>query len=376
MGKKENENDNHYLRNEVYSIGPALWPVNDWIWNCFACTAMYKKSDRIALCISALIHGLLLFVPLKETPIPLTESPYPTDAVSLIELPILPPLPVPAGSPAPVVPPAPPVPVVPSAPPAPVIPPASPAPVVPPAPLIATPEAPPADLLPPDIPNTETSDSPTEEPAPEVAPDIDLPSEEFSPETSNSSINQPEPETDLDADLPPEDPSPETRDSPIEEPVTEAVSDAGLPPEEPSTETVDSSIDDAKIAAEWENLVGYLQVQNQGFVYYDKLFDLFHTFGEPEQLNQFFDEEKDLKFDVSSFYHFPHQTPEQVFQIVVIPQISGNTGFDLQPQENIAVGLAYQLSQGAMLRYLIIVQLNEGSGSVLMLSDSLLGLES
>ncbi|MBT9317803.1 hypothetical protein [Leptothoe spongobia] len=58
-----------------------------------------------------------------------------------------------------------------------------------------------------------------------------------------------------------------------------------------------------------------------------------------------------------------------------MPELISNTGFDPQPQENFPAGLAYQLLQGEMLRYLIIVRLNEGSGSVLLLSESLPGLE-
>ena len=298
---------------------------------------MYKKSDRIALFISVLLHSLLVFFPWKETPRPSTVSSTPTDSISVVELPTLPA--VPSRPPAPVPPPSPPVPVPPPSP---------PVPVVPPSPLVATPAVPPADL-PPEAPSTETSDRPTEKPAPETDPEIDLP-----PETPNT----------------------ETNEGPID-PVLEVDSDTNLLPEDPSTETNDSPIDEAKIAADWENWVSHLQRQNQeqGFESLP-LLDVFNFFGEPEQVNQFFDENNQPKLDVSSFYLFPEQTPEQVLQTVVIPELTSNTGFDLQPQENVSAGLAYQLSQGEMRRYFIIVRLNERSGSVLMLSNSLLGLES
>ena len=57
-----------------------------------------------------------------------------------------------------------------------------------------------------------------------------------------------------------------------------------------------------------------------------------------------------------------------------MPEVTSNTGFDVQRQENVTAGLTYQLSQGDMLRYFIIVPLNERSGSVLILSNSLPGL--
>lgn len=54
-----------------------------------------------------------------------------------------------------------------------------------------------------------------------------------------------------------------------------------------------------------------------------------------------------------------------------MPEVTSNTGFDLHLRENFPAELAYQLLQGQMLRYLIIVRLNERRGSVLMLADSL-----
>ena len=325
---------------------------------------MDKKSNYgVALFISVLLHSLLVFFPWKEEPRPSAETSTPTRSISVVELPILP---ASESQSLPAVPSSPPSPVVPPSPPSLVVPPSPPAPAVPPSPPVATPVDPPINL-PPEDPSTETSDISTEGTAPSAAPSADLPPEIPSTETSDSPTEEPTPS----ADLPPEDSSIETSDSPTEEPTPSA----DLPPEDPSTETSDSPIDEAKIAADWENLVGHLQSQNQGF---DSLplLDIFNFFGEPEQTKQFFDENNQLKLDVSSFYLFPEQTPEQVLRTVVIPELTSNTGFDLQPQDNVSAGLAYQLSQGEMLRYLIIVQLNERSGSVLMLSNSLLGLES
>lgn len=255
---------------------------------------MDKKSNRLALFISVLLHSLLVFFPWKEKPRPLAESSPPENSIPIVDLSHLSTPPVSEAQPLPTVPSRPSAPAVSNSPP------------------VATP----VDLA-PEAPITETSDSSIGEPAPE-------------------------------ADLTPEVPIPETSDSPI---------------------------DEAKIAADWENLAGYLGEQDDGFEFYD-LLGIFRDFGEPEQVNQFFDENNQPKLDVSSFYLFPEQTPEQVLQTVVIPELTSNTDFDLQLQENVSAGLAYQLSQGEMLRYLIIVQLNERSGSVLMLSDSLQGLES
>ncbi|MEM1308448.1 MAG: hypothetical protein AAGF98_02915 [Cyanobacteria bacterium P01_H01_bin.153] len=132
--------------------------------------------------------------------------------------------------------------------------------------------------------------------------------------------------------------------------------------------------DEAQIDAEWEYLVGYLEDQDDGLEN-SSPFQIFSIFGDPVQVNQFFDENNKPKFDPSSFYLFPEQTPEQVFRDVVMPELNSKTGFDLQPQGNFPAGLAYQLLQGEMLRYLIIVRLGDGNDSVLMLSESLPGLE-
>jgi|GEM_PF-6655806 len=296
---------------------------------------MDKKSDRgVALFISVLLHSLLLLFPWQEKPRPLPVSSTPTSSISVVEASQLPTLPASESQP---------LSAVPSSPP--------PTPAVPLSPPVAIPVDPPADLT-PDDPITETSDSPIDEPAPEAAPY---------------------------ADLTPDDPITETSDSPIDEPAPEAApySDsvpAATPSAVPSTPTSVTPTDEAKIAADWENLVGHLQRQNEGFESFT-LLDIFNFFGEPEQANQFFDENNQPKLDVSSFYHFPEQTPEQVLQTVVMPELTSNTGFELQPRENFPAGLVYQLLQGEMLRYLIIVRLNERSGSVLMLSDSLPGLE-
>ena len=194
-------------------------------------------------------------------------------------------------------------------------------------PLPAAPPSPPV----PDAPIPETSDIPIDEPAPEAA----LPLDARIPETIDNPVGEPAPE---------DDPTPVT------------------------------PTDEVKIAADWDHLVGYFQDQDEGFGF--TLFEIFDLFGESEeQVNQFFDENGQPKLDVSSFSHFPEQTPKQVLQTVVMPELTSSTGFDLQPQENFSAGLAYQLLQGEMVRYLIIVRLNEGSGSLLLLSESLPGLE-
>ena len=197
----------------------------------------------------------------------------------------------------------------------------------------------PLPVVPPalDTPIPETSDSPVDEPAPEVA----LTPDALILETSNSLIGGPAPET-----------APNANPTPVTTPAEQA-----------------------KIAAaEWEHLVGYLESQDNGLDN-SSPFQIFNLFGAPGQVNQFFDENDQPKFNILSFYLFPKQTPEQV-RDMVMPELSSNTGFDPQLQENFPAGLAYQLLQGEMLRYLIIVKLDEGSGSFLILSESLPGLES
>ncbi|MEL6232499.1 MAG: hypothetical protein AAFR24_21560 [Cyanobacteria bacterium J06627_3] len=219
-----------------------------------------------------------------------------------------------------------------------------PVPSSPPAP--AVPRSPPVD--PPwtvDVPISETSDGP--EPAPEAASAPDW--------TADAS-------------------TPEPGDHPISSNAPDAVPNAGAAPNNNSTSGT-AADEEAKVAAaEWEQLVGYFKDQDEGFGL--TLFETFDFFKKSEQqIDQFFDENNQPKLNVSSFYYFQEKTPEQVFRDVVMPELNNNKGFDLQPQENFPAGLAYQLLQGEVLRYLIIVGLSEDNGSVLLLSESLSGLE-
>ena len=212
----------------------------------------------------------------------------------------------------------------------------------------------------PTLPASESQPTPASSPAPAVppSPPIDPPWTADAPIPETSDSPEPAPEADWTADAP----IPETSDGPA----PEAAPNSELTPV--------TSTDEAKIAADWEHLVGYLKDQNEGLEKSDPL-QIFNLFGEPGQVNQFFDENSQPKFDDSSFSHFLTQTPEQVWQTVVMPELTSNTGFDLQLQENFSAGLAYQLLQGEMVRYLIIVKLSEGNGSVLMISESLPRLE-
>ncbi|NEQ54902.1 MAG: hypothetical protein F6K11_33065 [Leptolyngbya sp. SIO3F4] len=282
---------------------------------------MDKKSNRgVMLFISVLLHGLLALLPWQEKSRPLAVSSTSTGPIRIVDASQLPTLSASESQPAS---PSQPRPLEPA---------------VPPTPTVAIPVDPPAADWTADAPISETSDSP--ESAPEAATDTDWTGESSIPETSDSPVDGTAPDA-----------------SPGSDPTSVTTADDG-----------------AKIAADLDYLVGYLKDQDKGFGF--TLFEIFDLFGESEeQVNQFFDENKQPKLDVSSFSHFPEQTPEQVWQTVVMPELTSNTDFDPQPQENVSAGLVYQLLQGEMLRYLIIVRLNEESGSVLMLSDSLAGLE-
>ena len=215
----------------------------------------------------------------------------------------------------------------------------------------------------PTLSASESQLSPSRPPAPAVprSPPADSPWAANAPLPETSDGPEPAPEADQTADTS----IPETSDSP--EPPLDAA-----PNNNPTSVT--SADEEAKIAADWEHLVGYLQGQNEGLEKSDPL-QIFNLFGEPGQVNQFFDENSQPKFDESSFSHFLTQTPEQVWQTVVMPELTSTTDFDLRLQENFSAGLAYQLLQGEMVRYLIIVKLSEGNGSVLMISESLPGLD-
>ncbi|MEM8503800.1 MAG: hypothetical protein AAF716_11685 [Cyanobacteria bacterium P01_D01_bin.1] len=162
---------------------------------------------------------------------------------------------------------------------------------------------------------------------------------------------------------------PALEESPYSDNVPTTTTSAATGESSPTTPAI-TPPDEAKIAADWENFVDHLQLQDNGFEA-TTLLDIFGIFGEPEQAKQFFDDNDQPKLDVLSYYLFPEQTPEQVWQTVVTPGLSSDTSLKLQPQEDFTSGLAYQLLQGEVLRYLIIVRLNERSGSVLILSNSL-----
>ena len=299
---------------------------------------MDKKSDRgVALFLSILLHSVLAFFPLQEKPRPsaVSSTPIPISSISLVDASQLPTLRASESQPTP------------------------------------------ADWT-PDDPIAETSDRPIDEPAPEATPDADLTLDEPIAETSDRPIDEPAPEAYPDTDLTPDAPSNKTRDRPIDKPAPKATPDpdpapAPKPSPVPSTPTPVTPPDEAQIAADWKNLVGNLKDQDEGLGF--TLFEIFDYFGEPGQVNRFFDENKQRKLDVSSFSHFPEQTPEQVFRDVVMPELTSNTGFAPQPQKNFSAGLAYRLLQGEMPRYLIVVKLREGEGSVLLLSESLPELE-
>ncbi|MEL6902254.1 MAG: hypothetical protein AAFP07_14985 [Cyanobacteria bacterium J06606_4] len=142
------------------------------------------------------------------------------------------------------------------------------------------------------------------------------------------------------------------------------------PEEAPKPSQQEAADEAARVEVAWENFVGHVQRQSDGFSEMT-LLEIFDIFGEPGQVNQFFDENSQPKLDVYAHHLFPEQAPEQILETVVMPEVNNSTDFDLQRQETFTAGLAYQLLQGEMLRYLIIVPLNERSGSVLLFSDSL-----
>ncbi|MFK8184245.1 MAG: hypothetical protein AB8B99_12800 [Phormidesmis sp.] len=127
---------------------------------------------------------------------------------------------------------------------------------------------------------------------------------------------------------------------------------------------------DAAISAAWGSFIGYLQTQSGGFEGMS-LLDIFSLFGEPNQVSDFFDENDQPKLDVSSYHLFPEQTPEAVVDAIIKPKLSNQSDFKLQPLKNLSPGLTYQILQGEAFRYLTIVRLNEDSGSVLIMSNSL-----
>ncbi|MEM9006335.1 MAG: hypothetical protein AAGE59_22755 [Cyanobacteria bacterium P01_F01_bin.86] len=284
-----------------------------------------KRVSGVAIITSVLLHSLLAFLPWQEKSRPLVVSSTPANPSS----------------------------------------PASPVSVVD------------ASQL-PTLPASESQPLPAElsspsAPAPSVAPPADTPI----PATNNSPINEPPPQPAPEADLPP-DAIPATNYSPIGEPAPETASDANIVPTPtpspvPSTPPPVTPTDEVKIAAELEHLADYFQAQDEGVFQESNPFQIFNIYA-PEQVNQFFDENNQPKFNESSFSHLETKTPEQVLETVVRPEIRRNTDFDLQPQENFPAGQAYQLSQGEMVRYLIIVGLGD-NGSFLMLSESLPGLE-
>ena len=139
------------------------------------------------------------------------------------------------------------------------------------------------------------------------------------------------------------------------------------PDEQPSQQEPGNEA--ALVAAALGNFVDHVQRQSDGFSEMP-LLEIFNTFS-PEQANLFFDENDELKVNVSSYHHYTKQTPEQVLEDVIKPELTGQQSLALQPQENFSHGLAYQIVQGDIPRYLTIVRLNNRSGSLVILSDAL-----
>lgn len=132
--------------------------------------------------------------------------------------------------------------------------------------------------------------------------------------------------------------------------------------------------DEAAIAAAWESFTSSLQGQSDEIGF--NLLEIFEIFGEPEQVNQFFNENNQPRLEVSSYYFFPGRTPKGVVDEIIDPELSDQTDFELQPPQTFSSGLTYQISQGEAFYYLTIVEFNDGesnesSDSVLIISDSL-----
>lgn len=278
---------------------------------------MDKKRNRGALFfISVLLHSLFVLLPWQEKSRPVALSPSQANSVSVVDASLLE---LSAAE-------SQPVPAAPANPPAPVSPPL-PALISPPPPI-------PVDLPPVPTPN---------DPIAEVS-------------VGGASLRE---------------------NRPITQPLPEAVpysSDAipsALPSGEPSAPPSEIPlVDKATITEEWDNMIGHFQRQDD-LIESSSLRFILDTYGELGQTDQFFDENGQPKLNDFTHYHFTRQTSEQVLETVIMPEVANNTGFDIQQQENFTAGLAYQLSQGDMLRYFIVVPLRDRSGSVLIVSDSL-----
>jgi len=288
------------------------------------CDSLGRIRHRGALLfVSVLIHSLLVLIPWQKKSRPRPDPPTPANPISVVDASQLPKLPIPDSQ----------------------LPDSQQLPVVLAEPSIPPP-APVVEVLPPVV-----------SPAP-----LPLPPEKLVIEERVVSTDGP-----MLADPPNSESTPTPSTTPAEtSPTTPAVT----PPNA------------AKIAADWENFVGHLQLQDGGLDS-SNLLQIFNIFATPGQTDQFFYKDEDEngnrqpKLNVLYEALFSEQTPEQILETVVRPGFSSDTSFNLQRQENFPIqenfpaGSAYQLLQGSVLRYLIIVQFNEHNDSVLILSESL-----
>jgi hypothetical protein len=135
-----------------------------------------------------------------------------------------------------------------------------------------------------------------------------------------------------------------------------------------SSEEVESTLAEAEL----QEFLMLLRENAAGFGESWSLPEILEIFGEPGQLDLFLNTDQQLHPEIVEYRLFPDQTPEQVLEEIVMPELVDRRGFELREHEEFANGKVYEVRKGwRFVQYIHIVPLNPGSGSVLVIWNQL-----
>lgn len=101
------------------------------------------------------------------------------------------------------------------------------------------------------------------------------------------------------------------------------------------------------------------------------LLELLELFGQPGQIELFFNPQGEQKPGILEFHVFPDKTPQQVVQGVVLAELGDRQGFELEIQPGFTTSQVFTATKNGFTRHLQLVALNARSGSVLVVWDRL-----
>lgn len=101
------------------------------------------------------------------------------------------------------------------------------------------------------------------------------------------------------------------------------------------------------------------------------LLEILELFGQPGQIELFFNPQGEQKPGILEFQVFPDQSLEQVIQDVVQPELGDRQGFTLQEQQADGNSKVFAVTKQGFTRYIQLLSLNARSGTLLVVWDRL-----